>query len=204
MSWNDSDREDTTIYKAVVNHEEQYSIWPADRENPLGWSDAGKTGTKAECLAYIKEVWTDLRPLSLRKRMEELARNPPPPSPSLSDEPASRSSELIDRLSQGDHPVKVSLRPHETPAIFKERIDTGHVRIQFTDTRGASELGVRLDPVAIDVGKADFEAGQGTVHLEGTLNLNYTPVRCVADIDLATLQGRGRLVVLEPVSSMAS
>jgi MbtH protein len=68
------DREDNTIYKVVVNHEEQYSIWPADRENALGWNDAGKTGTKEECLAYIKEVWTDMRPLSLRKKMEEQAR----------------------------------------------------------------------------------------------------------------------------------
>jgi MbtH protein len=66
----DTDEEDTTVYKVVVNHEEQYSIWPADRENPRGWIDAGKNGLKAECLAYIKEVWTDMRPLSLRKRME--------------------------------------------------------------------------------------------------------------------------------------
>lgn len=50
------ERENTTVYKVVVNHEEQYSIWPADRENALGWKDAGKTGRKAECLAYIKEV----------------------------------------------------------------------------------------------------------------------------------------------------
>jgi len=64
------EQEDKTIYKVVVNHEEQYSIWPADRENALGWNDAGKTGTKEECLAYIKEVWTDMRPLSLRKKME--------------------------------------------------------------------------------------------------------------------------------------
>ncbi len=68
------EREDHTIYKVVVNHEEQYSIWPADRENALGWNDVGKTGTKAECLAYIEEVWTDMRPLSLRKKMEEAAR----------------------------------------------------------------------------------------------------------------------------------
>ena len=66
--------EDTTIYKVVVNHEEQYSIWPADRENPAGWRDAGKSGPKAECLAWVKEVWTDMRPLSLRKQMEEEAR----------------------------------------------------------------------------------------------------------------------------------
>lgn len=65
--------EDNTIYKVVLNHEEQYSIWPADRENALGWNDAGKTGTKAECLDYIKEVWTDMRPLSLRKKMASSA-----------------------------------------------------------------------------------------------------------------------------------
>jgi len=67
----DSEREDKTIYKVVVNHEEQYSIWPAHRENALGWKDAGKSGPKEECLAYIKEVWTDMRPLSLRKKMQE-------------------------------------------------------------------------------------------------------------------------------------
>jgi MbtH protein len=66
--------EDTTIYKAVVNHEEQYSIWPADRENPRGWRDAGKTGRKDECLSWIKDVWTDMRPLSLRQRMDESSR----------------------------------------------------------------------------------------------------------------------------------
>ncbi|WP_437811928.1 MbtH family protein [Sorangium sp. So ce1078] len=65
------EHEDNTIYKVVVNHEEQYSIWPEYRENPLGWRDAGKTGTKAECLDHIKEVWTDMRPLSLRKQTEE-------------------------------------------------------------------------------------------------------------------------------------
>lgn len=63
--------EDTTIYKVVINHEEQYSIWFVDRENPLGWQDVGKSGLKSECLEYIQQVWTDMRPLSLRKKMEE-------------------------------------------------------------------------------------------------------------------------------------
>ena len=67
------DDEDRTVYKVVVNHEEQYSIWPADRENPSGWRDAGKSGSKAECLEYVKEVWTDMRPLSLRKQMAQAA-----------------------------------------------------------------------------------------------------------------------------------
>ena len=71
---NHNDQEDTTQYKVVVNHEEQYSIWPADQENPLGWEDAGKSGTKSECLAHINEVWTDMRPLSLRKQMDEPAK----------------------------------------------------------------------------------------------------------------------------------
>lgn len=69
----EDDEDDATIYKVVVNHEEQYSIWPADRDNPSGWRDAGKSGKKAECLAYVKEVWTDMRPLSLRKQMDEKA-----------------------------------------------------------------------------------------------------------------------------------
>jgi MbtH protein len=60
--------------KVVVNHEGQYSIWPVDRENAPGWKDVGKSGTKEECLAYIEEVWTDMRPLSLRKKMEEAER----------------------------------------------------------------------------------------------------------------------------------
>lgn len=66
--------DETRIYKVVVNDEEQYSIWPAGRELPLGWKPAGKEGLKAECLAYIEEVWTDMRPLSLRRKMEEGAR----------------------------------------------------------------------------------------------------------------------------------
>lgn len=65
----DDEKEDTTIYRVVVNHEEQYSIWPSTRDTPAGWKDAGKQGTKAECLAYIEEVWTDMRPLSLRNKI---------------------------------------------------------------------------------------------------------------------------------------
>jgi MbtH protein len=71
MGWKDDDDEDTTVYKVVINHEEQYSIWPADRENALGWNDVGVSGQKQECLDHIEEVWTDMRPLSLRKKMEE-------------------------------------------------------------------------------------------------------------------------------------
>jgi MbtH protein len=69
--------DDSRIYKVVVNAEEQYSIWPANREVPAGWREVGKSGFKDDCLAYIKEVWTDLRPISLRKKMEEMDRDEP-------------------------------------------------------------------------------------------------------------------------------
>ena len=68
------EQEDKTIYKVLVNGEEQYTIWPADREIPLGWSFAGKTGTRQEALDYINEVWSPTRPLSWRERMEEAER----------------------------------------------------------------------------------------------------------------------------------
>jgi MbtH protein len=67
------EKEDSLRYKVVLNHEEQYSIWPAERENAPGWQDAGLSGTKQECLDYIKEVWTDMRPLSLRQKMAATA-----------------------------------------------------------------------------------------------------------------------------------
>src|SRR5436853_6764506 len=103
MSAHDPDKEDTTIYKVVVNHEEQYSIWPEYKENPLGWSDVGKAGHKAECLAYINEVWTDMRPLSLRRSMEEMARNPPSPPPSP-DPNGPLETSLVERLCEAHDP----------------------------------------------------------------------------------------------------
>ena len=69
-------RDDRTSDAVVVNHEEQYSIWPTDRELALGWQEVGKHGSKDECLAYIETVWTDMRPLSLRKSMEEIDSSP--------------------------------------------------------------------------------------------------------------------------------
>jgi MbtH protein len=65
--------EDDTVYRVVINHEEQYSIWPADRPNPAGRRDAGCTGPKADCLAYIEQNWTDMRPLSVRQAMARAA-----------------------------------------------------------------------------------------------------------------------------------
>lgn len=65
------ENEEKRLYKVVVNHEGQYSIWFAEKENALGWNDEGKVGVKQACLDYIETVWVDMRPLSLRKYMDE-------------------------------------------------------------------------------------------------------------------------------------
>jgi MbtH protein len=77
----------TGRYKAVVNDEEQYSIWPDERDLPPGWREAGKIGTEDECLDYIEQVWTDMRPLTLRRSLEarRAESEPPDPSQGLSD-----------------------------------------------------------------------------------------------------------------------
>ena len=196
MSWNDPDKEDTTIYKVVMNHEEQYSIWADYKDIPLGWKHAGKTGPKAECLAYIKEVWTDMRPLSLRKKMDEMTKNPPPPPPPP-DPNAPREKSLVDRLCEGDHSVEVGLRPERSLKLFKEAVDRNYIHIKFTKTKGGTELGFKLDRDASDLSKADWENGNGTVHVEGNLTLDYVKVKCVADVDLHSLDGTGHLVKVE-------
>jgi hypothetical protein len=107
-------------------------------------------------------------------------------------------SELVQKLSTGNHPVIVSLRPTRSAAAFKECLDRGYVLVKFTDTRGGTELGVKLDPDATDLSKADFVDPAGSVSLAGDLTLDYVRVRCSAEIDLATLTGTGRLQPLDP------
>jgi uncharacterized protein YbdZ (MbtH family) len=102
---------------------------------------------------------------------------------------------LVQRFSEGDHPIVarrvVSVRK------LKQSIDRGYVLIAFTGTRGGTELGVRLDETLPNLSSADFEQGAGTVHLVGNLILNYVKVRCVADVDLATLKGTGHRDIRE-------
>ena len=109
-------------------------------------------------------------------------------------------NELVQRLSQSGRPVEASLRPDKTAASLKERIDLGYVHIKFTDTQGGTELSIRLDHEACDLSQADFDQPSGIVHLVGELILNYVKVRCVADIDLITLHGKGHL---EPIAELS-
>jgi uncharacterized protein YbdZ (MbtH family) len=187
------------IYTVVVNHQEQYSIWPSHRELPLGWRAVGKTGPKAQCLDYIEQVWRDMRPLSLRKHMEaarvaKAAGQVAGPRDTDESQPPSREPSLVEGLCLGPHPVEAALRPENTAATLKECIERGFVPIRFPHTRGQTELGMTLDTAASVMRAADFENRNGTVHLEGTLSLNGQNVRCIVELDLATLRGQGHLV----------
>lgn len=187
-------------YSVVINGEEQYSIWPTEREIPAGWSSTGKVGTKAECLDHIELVWTDMRPLSLRRKMEEWANAPLAPdngnNPNNNnandvDEPEGPS--LVDRLCAGNHRLVASLRPDRTAQALLEAIERRYVLVKFTETQGETELGMDLDLERSNVEGADFERGTGNVVLVGALNLDFEDVLCVANLDLATLDGNGRL-----------
>jgi hypothetical protein len=102
-------------------------------------------------------------------------------------------NDLVRRLCEGDHPIEVSLRPNKTVEALKEWIDRKYVHIRFTDTKGGTELGFALDPEWTDIGQADFGKGSGWVKLVGRLTLDYVKVRCIANIELETLNGRGHL-----------
>lgn len=101
-------------------------------------------------------------------------------------------SDLVDRL-QSEQPIVASLRPDATAAALKAAVDRGLVHVKFVNTRGGTELGVRLDRNASDFTNADFESGRGTIRLVGTLVLDFVPVRFEGDLALDTLQGTGSL-----------
>lgn len=192
MSVSEKEIQDASVYKVVVNHEEQYSIWPERRENPRGWSSVGIVGSKAECLSYIESVWTDMRPLSLRKAMEQASAAPgrePNPSQPLGES-------LPVRLSRGPQPLELNLRPGRTMEAFMRQVETGSVQVRFTGTRGGTELAVPLEPGAVERIKMQVSGAEETVQITGNLTLDYVAVRCVADIDLTTFSGTGTLELI--------
>lgn len=102
-------------------------------------------------------------------------------------------SDLVQRLSSGEHPVEITIRPARTILALNECLDRGYVHVKFTDTRGGTELGVRLDMDSCDLAAARTEQAHGEIKLIGKLKLDYVPVRCVAQVDVTTFEGRGHL-----------
>ena len=124
------------------------------------------------------------------------AMGAPSPHIGLIDKEVRVVNDLVKRLSEGSHPVEVSLRPERTMKLFREMLDRGHVLVKFTQTRGGTELGFPLDKTRSDLTQADLTAETGKIRVCGELTLDYVPVRVVADIDLPSLEGQGHLEIL--------
>ncbi len=105
-------------------------------------------------------------------------------------------SELVKTLTVGEHPIEVSIRPERTSKALLECINRGYVHLKFTETRGGTDLYIPLNKDGADLGSSDFERGAGVIKLAGDLTLDYVRVRCLAEIDLSTLSGKGRLELI--------
>lgn len=105
-------------------------------------------------------------------------------------------NELVKRLSEGKHEVVIGHRDEPYDEI-KQRIEDGYIHVKFTQTKGGTELGINVDLDKTNVGDVDFDKGKGTLHIEGTTNLNYNEVRCISDIDLKTRKGKGYLEIIK-------
>jgi hypothetical protein len=105
-------------------------------------------------------------------------------------------SDLPHRLAQGVQRVVIRTFGDRPAEELRQAIERGRVHVKFTGTRGGTEVGVRLEPERTDLSRADVATGSGTVHLEGRLSLDGVAVRCIADVDVATREGTGRLEIL--------
>lgn len=104
-------------------------------------------------------------------------------------------NELVEKLTQGQHPI--AAERSESAKELQEQIEREFVLLKFTETKGGTELGCKLDKELSKLDDADFDKATGTVHIVGDLTLDYVKVQLVADIDLSTLKGKGNLVVAE-------
>lgn len=101
-------------------------------------------------------------------------------------------NELVKKLSEGDHPVEIVIRPKAVASEVKRCIDNGFIHVKFTDTKGGTELGLHLIKEKCNV-NADFEQSRGQIKLVGRLTLDYVKVECNVQIDLSSFKGQGRL-----------
>lgn len=111
-------------------------------------------------------------------------------------------NELTERLT-AEQPVIMGGADPTVEELRERTGEMGYVLVKFTQTRGGTELGFPLDRDKTDISNANFDDGTGSVHVEGNLILNDDPVRCIADIDLATLKGTGRLALEEKAAAAA-
>lgn len=157
------DTEDNRVHIVIVNSEEQYSVWLADRETPRGWTKTDFKGKKSECLAYIEKVWTDMRPLSLRKKMEAdgliEAQTPKPPEP-IKPEPVPDTPKPEKTVPAKPAPPEEEIEP-EAVGIFVANLSTD------TTEDSLRELFEQFGEVkSVDIETDEDGNSKGTAYIE--------------------------------------
>lgn len=192
-------QDDEVLYSVVMNSEEQYSIWPVFKTVPQGWDTVGVSGSKDICLSHIKEVWTDMRPLSLRKKIKEaeLKAGSATDNRTTPLQKEGQQESIVSFLERiQDHPVTVK-PTNRNFQEFKESLARHYVHLTFTDTRGGTTVAVRLIPEKVNVEGENILQETGTVHFEGSFILDYSRMKCIAAINLKTFEGVCQVEVIE-------
>ena len=174
-------------YRVVINDDEQYSIWPEQRENPLGWRDVGIAGAEAECLTWINDNWSDMRPAHVKRAAATMAAAAPAVELSLPVE-----TSLVDRLCSELQRVRLSRI--ENLRQLGQQVEHGYVIVGFQGMQGATELGFSLDPARTNVRDADFRAGTGVIQLVGSVVLDGHALEIDVTAMLPSLDGSARVV----------
>lgn len=186
------------LYRVVINTEEQYSIWPIFKEIPTGWRAEGKDGAKSECLDYIEEVWTDMRPLSLRKWLKEQdnAKFERDPRIVFESSPSSQNmhSPTVNRLLKGTQSINLNTITDLDDLI--ESIKRKYVFVTFTGTQGGTTLGLQLKKDTCRWEKRGFPKNIKKVEIYGTVSLDSCPLVIKAEIDLKSFTGHAEVNVV--------
>jgi len=196
------DNKDQYDYSVVVNDEEQYSIWPIFKIVPEGWKEVGFKGKKEDCLSHISQVWTDMRPLSLRNKMDELQKEWTETVNTKSETPSHTQSEMSSTvvfLVNGIHPISTKPTDNDCKS-FHTSLNRQYIHITFTDTAGGTCLGMRIDPNKTVFIDANFESELGSIEVEGICVLDYVRIKCFARINLQTLSGTASLEIIKKLT----
>jgi MbtH protein len=179
--------EPSDIYYVVINHEQQYSIWPTSTP-PAGWTIVGPGGSREECLDRIEQLWTDMRPLSLR---EFMAANPDGGLIAETEAPFDEGPDLVSRLCS-EQEIELELFGAPSLGLLRERIEHGVVHVRFPGTRGGTLVAVELE--GDSKGRAAMLDGARELELSGSLQLDFVDLRLRARVAVETLRGRGQLI----------
>lgn len=170
------------LYEVVKNIEEQYSIWPQNKEVPSGWKKVGYSGEKDVCLKHIEQVWTDMRPLSLRKHIESMKT-----SSRVNNERLQTDTEsLVDLLLNKDvHAVSLPYQPVDMPD-FLDQLRSGICYIEFNEVFSQPQI-------AISLTSENYELNANYILFKGSLTLDLIPIQCHCKFDSKNFRGTCRV-----------